>query len=146
RLWLSGNPNATSLLDQLESLRTNQLSQLGEVTAALRCALNGTPFPELVAAEIKNALATSGPEMSWAVRSAATAEDMPEASFAGQYETTLNVCGLEDVREAVRRCWISLFSERAVAYRLRNQIPHRGAAMAVLIQEMVAAEFSGVIF
>ncbi len=81
-----------------------------------------------------------------AVRSSATAEDLPEASFAGQQDTFLNVSGAEDVLEAVRACWKSLFTERAVAYRRDQSIPEKNLAMAVMIQQMVAAEAAGVLF
>lgn len=81
-----------------------------------------------------------------AVRSSATAEDLPEASFAGQQETFLNVCGAEAVVEAVRGCWQSLFTERAVAYRRDRGIPDSAVAMGVVVQRMVDAEAAGVLF
>jgi phosphoenolpyruvate synthase/pyruvate phosphate dikinase len=81
-----------------------------------------------------------------AVRSSATAEDLPEASFAGQQETFLNVRGAEAVVEAVRGCWQSLFTERAVAYRRDRGIPDSAVAMGVVVQRMVDAEAAGVLF
>lgn len=95
--------------------------------------------------EIASAYAALGGERV-AVRSSATAEDLPEASFAGQQETFLNVCGAEAVLEAVRGCWQSLFSEGAVAYRRDRGIPDSSVAMAVLVQRMVDAEAAGVLF
>src|SRR5205823_9826297 len=81
-----------------------------------------------------------------AVRSSATAEDLAEASFAGQQLTTLNVAGEEALLDAVRRCWDSLFSTAAAAYREAQGIADRGVAMAVVVQRMVAAEVAGVVF
>lgn len=81
-----------------------------------------------------------------AVRSSATAEDLPDASFAGQQDTFLNVSGAEAVIEAVRSCWASLHTERAVAYRRDRGIPEETVAMAVVVQQMVEAEAAGVLF
>src|SRR5262249_58256358 len=81
-----------------------------------------------------------------AVRSSATTEDLPEASFAGQQDTFLNVTGNGALLKAVVRCWSSLWTARAIAYRTRNQIEHQGAAVAVVVQEMVASEAAGVLF
>ncbi|GIE32730.1 putative phosphoenolpyruvate synthase [Actinoplanes italicus] len=85
-------------------------------------------------------------DTSYAVRSSATAEDTPTASFAGQHDTYLGVVGAEAVLEGVRRCWESLFTERAVAYRRRNGFDDSRVHMAVVVQEMVPAEASGVLF
>src|SRR5215217_4020931 len=74
-----------------------------------------------------------------AVRSSATAEDLPQASFAGQQDTYLNVVGAESVLDAVRRCWASLWTDRAVSYRATNGIDPRGVRLAVAVQRMVAA-------
>ena len=82
----------------------------------------------------------------FAVRSSATAEDLPQASFAGQQDTYLNVVGPEAVLDAVRRCWASLWTERAVAYRAANDIDHRVVRLAVVIQRMVASATAGVMF
>ncbi len=84
--------------------------------------------------------------LSVAVRSSATAEDLPESSFAGQQETFLNVCGVEAVLEAVRKCWASLWTARAIAYRARQGLSPDSVALAVVVQELVPAEGSGVMF
>lgn len=81
-----------------------------------------------------------------AVRSSATAEDLPELSFAGQQDTYLNVSGEEDFLQAVVRCWASLWTARAIGYRMRNHVAHDGVALAVVVQRMVFAEVSGVMF
>src|SRR5690606_18320802 len=81
-----------------------------------------------------------------AVRSSATAEDLPHASFAGQQDTYLNVTGAQAVLDAVRRCWASLWTDRAVAYREANGVDHAGVSLAVVVQEMVDARMAGVMF
>lgn len=83
---------------------------------------------------------------SVAVRSSATSEDLPNAAFAGQHETFLNVKGKEELLNAVKRCWASLWSKRAIEYREKMGIPHESAKMAVVVQRMVRAEVSGVMF
>jgi pyruvate,water dikinase len=83
---------------------------------------------------------------SVAVRSSATAEDLPQAAFAGQQDTYLNVIGALALLEAVRRCWGSLWSERAISYRTRQGIDHKQVKLAVVVQDMVAAETAGVMF
>ena len=81
-----------------------------------------------------------------AVRSSATAEDLPEASFAGQQETFLNIRGETDLLDAVKKCWASLWTARAIAYRIKNNIDQNTVALAVVIQEMVDAEAAGILF
>ena len=97
-------------------------------------------------AAVASAIAERVESHAYAVRSSATAEDLPTASFAGQQDTYLNVVGTESVLAHVRRCWASLFTERAVAYRLQNQIDHRRVEMAVVIQRMVFPQVAGILF
>jgi len=104
-----------------------------------------TPFPEEVRQEILAAYEELGGGTFVAVRSSATAEDLPDASFAGQQETYLNVRG-EKLLERVKECWASLFSQRAIYYRERKDFPHDVVDIAVVVQEMVDAEKSGVMF
>lgn len=116
--------------------------------AAARAAILGAPFPETVADAVRGAYARleSGADGPVAVRSSATAEDLPGASFAGQQDTFLNVAGIDDVLEAVHRCWASLWTDRAVAYRAAQGIDGSGVALAVLVQRMVDAQSAGVLF
>ncbi|MFW5935426.1 MAG: PEP/pyruvate-binding domain-containing protein, partial [Halolamina sp.] len=105
-----------------------------------------TPFPEEVREEILAAYDDLGNgEAFVAVRSSATAEDLPDASFAGQQETFLNVTA-ESLLERVKECWASLFSQRAIYYRERKDFPHDAVDIAVVVQQMVDAEKSGVMF
>jgi pyruvate,water dikinase len=102
--------------------------------------------PDDLAAAITRAHARHGERAAYAVRSSATAEDLPTASFAGQQDTYLNVVGPAAVLRHVSRCWASLFTERAVTYRRRNGIDHRTVHMAVVVQRMVLPHASGILF
>ncbi|HEX4817930.1 MAG TPA: PEP/pyruvate-binding domain-containing protein [Nonomuraea sp.] len=104
------------------------------------------PVPGHVRDTIVKHYAALGDDVPVAVRSSATAEDLPFASFAGQQETYLNVVGAEAVVEAVRRCWASLWTDRAVAYRESNGIDHAAVRLAVVVQVMVDARVAGVMF
>jgi rifampicin phosphotransferase len=107
--------------------------------------LRTTPVAEAVSAAAIAAYATLS-NCQVAVRSSATAEDLPGASFAGQQDTYLNIVGREALLDAIRRCWASLWNERAVAYRGANNIDPAGVSLAVVIQKMVAASAAGVLF
>ncbi|MFI6181709.1 PEP/pyruvate-binding domain-containing protein [Nonomuraea sp. NPDC051191] len=102
-------------------------------------------IPAGLAAQIEAAHAALGDDVAVAVRSSATAEDLPELSFAGQQDTFLNIRG-DGLLEAVRRCWASLWNPRAVAYRERNGVPHDDVALAVVVQELVDADAAGIMF
>ena len=114
-------------------------------TAAYRDVGVGAPIPEDMAREITEAWSALG-EVPVAVRSSATAEDLEDASFAGQQDTYLNVRGAAALLEAVRECWASLWTERAVAYRARQGIDPAELALAVVVQRMVEADAAGVMF
>jgi phosphohistidine swiveling domain-containing protein len=105
-------------------------------------------MPEEIAEEIRTAYRTLNPagDAAVAVRSSATAEDLPEMSFAGQQETFLNVIGAEMLHRSVVECWASLWTARAIGYRMRNTVPAEGLALAVAVQIMVPSEVSGVLF
>lgn len=111
--------------------------------------LRSAPLPDDVAAAVVAAyrrLCDGAPDVPVAVRSSATAEDLPTASFAGQQDTYLNVVGVEALLDAVRRCWASLWTERAVAYRADLGIDDAEVRLAVVVQRMVAAQVAGVLF
>ncbi|MFC5829081.1 PEP/pyruvate-binding domain-containing protein [Nonomuraea insulae] len=104
------------------------------------------PVPDAVYETIVKSYAALGDDVPVAVRSSATAEDLPFASFAGQQDTFLNVVGAQAVVDAVRRCWASLWTDRAVAYRESNGIDHASVRLAVVVQVMVEARVAGVMF
>ncbi|PZS12578.1 MAG: phosphoenolpyruvate synthase, partial [Solirubrobacterales bacterium] len=116
------------------------------LSAEIRRALEGSAIPENLASAITRSIARLGEQAAYAVRSSATAEDLPTASFAGQYDTYLNVVGPAAILLQVSRCWASLFTERAVTYRLRNGFDHRKVQMAVVVQQMVVPQAAGVLF
>lgn len=139
-------PTIDADLDHLAHLVPDDVKELGEMAARIRRAIEHAHVPEDLAGAIGGAVMDRGERTAFAVRSSATAEDLPAASFAGQHDTYLNVVGVSAILEHVRRCWASLFTERAVAYRARNGIDHRQVAMAVIVQHMVRPRASGVLF
>jgi len=131
----------------LEGVDLENPATLEEVSAHIRQAFLSAEIPHDVAAAIAGAygdLQGSSPPV--AVRSSATAEDLPGASFAGQQESFLNVSGAENVLEATKKCWSSLWTARAIGYRARQSIPGDGVALAVVVQELVPAEAAGILF
>jgi pyruvate,water dikinase len=136
-------------LDRLARLALDDRDAISEVSAGIRRSIEGITLPDDLAAAITRALdvvdrsSSPGP---YAVRSSATAEDLPGASFAGQQDTYLNVVGPAAVLAHVSRCWASLFSERAVTYRLHHGFDHRKVDMAVVVQRMVFPQAAGVLF
>ena len=137
-----------SALLELETFSSEDSARQIELATTIRTALSETPLtPEVVAAITSAYLALSpGRPVPVAVRSSATAEDLPEASFAGQQETQLNVVGLEQVLRAVQRCFASLWTDRATQYRSSLGIAPRSVRLAVVVQRMVEAEVAGVLF
>ncbi|MGB5901644.1 MAG: phosphoenolpyruvate synthase [Xanthobacteraceae bacterium] len=115
-------------------------------SAEIRSLIEDVTLPPSLVYAISSFLHENSDVAAWAVRSSATAEDMSDASFAGQHESYLDRRGIESVLEAIKSCWASLYSERAVIYRQRNGIAHRYVAMAVIVQRTVPAEASGVMF
>jgi pyruvate,water dikinase len=139
-------PSIHDRLDRLSRLAPDDRDAILGLSAEVRQAIEASPIPDDLEAAIASRLALLGEEAAYAVRSSATAEDSPGASFAGQQDTFLNVRGQTAILEHVRRCWASLFSERAVTYRLRNGFDHRSVLMAVVVQRMVFPDAAGVLF
>ncbi len=133
-------------LDRLSRLNPDDRNAIRKLSAEVRRTLEGIAIPDDVAAAITRALARLDEHAAYAVRSSATAEDAPAASFAGQHDTYLNIMGLAAILEHVSRCWASLFTERAVTYRLRNGFDHREIQMAVVVQQMVFPHAAGILF
>src|SRR5579859_1014837 len=137
-----------SVLDQLASTPADDVTHLEICAATARSRLLAVSIPIDIVEAITRAyyeLATDK-TLPVAVRSSATAEDLPFASFAGQQETYLNIVGIEAILDAVRRCWASLWTDRAVSYRASNTIDHRTVRLAIVIQRMVNAQVAGVLF
>jgi phosphohistidine swiveling domain-containing protein len=134
------------LADDLLALTDGPATERGQQAEELRRHVLEAPVPEDLAGSIAAHYSALGNDVAVAVRSSATAEDLPGASFAGQQDTFLNVVGAAAVLDAVRRCWASLWTDRAVSYRDTQDIDHADVALAVVVQLMVDAEVAGVMF
>jgi len=148
RQFIAHNGLGDRIRELAGSLDATNVSALTIASAEIRALFDENPIPSALADRIRSSyrlLRDSGGERV-AVRSSATAEDLPEASFAGQQDTYLNIRGEEALLKAVRSCWGSLWTDRAVAYRARQKTSLEGLAMAVVVQKMVAAEAAGVMF
>ncbi|WP_276302689.1 PEP/pyruvate-binding domain-containing protein [Halorussus lipolyticus] len=141
---LADEPDIRAEIESLEGLDPESADEIATKSEELRTKIRETEISEHVQRAISNVLDTLGAD-SYAVRSSATAEDLPTASFAGMHETFLGI-DQENVLEYVQECLASLFTERAVSYRLRNDISHLEVAMAVVVQAMVEPEVAGVLF
>src|ERR1700737_1180089 len=139
-------PSIDDPLDRLSRLNPDDREAIRTLSAEIRRTLEGIAIPDDLAAAITPSLARLGGRAAYAVRSSATAEDLGAASFAGQHDTYLNVVGPAAILEHISRCWASLFTERAVTYRLRNGFDHRKVRMAVVVQQMVFPDAAGVLF
>ena len=145
REFIRRNGLASVIERELDGLDVQDSRALQERSARVREAILAAPMPLEIEREIVSAYRQLG-EGPVAVRSSATAEDLPEASFAGQQSTFLNVVGAENVVKAVQACWASLFEARAVFYRAQGGYDHLEVALAVPVQRMVQSEKSGVMF
>jgi pyruvate,water dikinase len=143
---LAEAPSIDDRLDRLARLEPDDREAIRALSAEIRRTLEAIAIPDDLAAAITRSLARLGERAACAVRSSATAEDSPAASFAGQHDTYLNVVGPAAVLQHVSRCWASLFTERAVTYRLRNGVDSRKVQMAVVVQRMVLPQAAGVLF
>ena len=143
--FLTDNGLDARLQEILGGVDVYHSSNLVEVATQAQQAILSAPMPADLAAEITEAYGELG-EGPVAVRSSATAEDLPDASFAGQQRTYLNVEGIEQVLETVKGCWASLFEARAIFYRAEQNFNQLGVGIAVPVQRMVQSEISGVMF
>ncbi len=139
-------PSIDDRLDRLSRLSADDREGIRTLSAEIRRTLEGIAIPDDLAAAITGAIARLGEEAAYAVRSSATAEDLPTASFAGQQDTYLNVVGPAAILQHISRCWASLFTERAVTYRLRNGFDDSKIHMAVVVQQMVFPHAAGILF
>ena len=146
RQMIAEAPLLDEQLDRLSLLRADDRGSIRTLSEEIRAVIEGVEVATDVVAAISAELARLGDEHAYAVRSSATAEDLPTASFAGQQDTYLNVVGQPAIVENINRCWASLFTERAVTYRLRNGFDQRRISMAVVVQRMIVAEVSGILF
>ncbi|OJV22665.1 MAG: phosphoenolpyruvate synthase [Dyadobacter sp. 50-39] len=134
------------LLKQLAALTVADGNELTRLAREIRTAIEGAVIPEDIRQAIAGAVARLGAAGAYAIRSSATSEDLPNASFAGQQDTYLNVRGVEEICSRVSQCWASLFTDRAIIYRIQNGFGHLSVRLAVVIQRMVFPKASGILF
>jgi pyruvate,water dikinase len=147
RTFIDSNDLQKWILDALKDVDAARPASLDAASESIGRLFAQAAIPPAIAASIGRAYEVLGdPDKHVAIRSSATAEDLPDASFAGQQETYLNVHGIDPVLDAVKKCWASLWTGRAIAYRIKNNIDQRTVALAVVVQEMVNAEASGILF
>jgi len=146
RRIMADAPSIDERLDRLSRLGPDDREAIRTLSAQIRSSIEGIAMPDDLATAITSALVRLGERSAYAVRSSATAEDLPTASFAGQQDTYLNVVGSAAILRHVSRCWASLFTERAVTYRLRNGFDHQKVSMAVVVQQMVFPQAAGTLF
>src|SRR5689334_19180977 len=145
-MFVAQLPDIDARYAELDKLDGTDVEAARHAAEGMRAALDKLPVPAEAADAIKESWHSLGDDDPLAVRSSATAEDLPGASFAGQQDTYLNVRGEAALLDAVRRCWISLFTDRAVLYRARNGFGHRGVGLAVVVQKLVDPDVSGILF
>ncbi|URJ58064.3 phosphoenolpyruvate synthase [Paenibacillus polymyxa] len=140
------NEMVHTLLDRLTTLKVEDREQIDEISKKIRQAIMKVAIPSDIVKAVAHYLSQFGDEYAYAVRSSATAEDLPHASFAGQQDTYLNIIGKESILEHIRKCWASLFTERAVIYRMQNGFDHSQVYLSVIVQRMVFPQASGILF
>jgi pyruvate,water dikinase len=147
RQFVASNALQPVILEALELVDTSQPKTLDGASRIIFDLFTNAHLPKEIASAVVQAYAAlPGRSPAVAVRSSATAEDLPEASFAGQQDTFLNISGPEAVLEAVHKCWASLWTARAIGYRARQNIDPEGVALAVVVQLLVPAEAAGILF
>ncbi|NEN81184.1 phosphoenolpyruvate synthase [Paenibacillus elgii] len=140
------NETYHALLEQLATLKVEDRDQIGEISRKIRQIIMEVEIPSDVAKAVTHYLSQFGEEHAYAVRSSATAEDLPHASFAGQQDTYLNIIGREAILQHISKCWASLFTDRAVIYRMQNGFDHGQVYLSVVVQRMVFPQASGIMF
>ena len=133
------------LYAQLETVSAD-VEKVRRIGSHIRKTLLAVRMPSAIANAIRLAWQAMGMDKAYAVRSSATTEDLSDASFAGQQDTYLNIIGENALLDAVHRCWVSLFTDRAILYRVQNNFPHRNVKLSVIVQQMVMSEKSGILF
>jgi pyruvate,water dikinase len=139
-------PEFHALLEQLSLLKVKDRNRLREISGKIRGVLEETAITKDIDAAITSHLTQLGDTKAYAVRSSATAEDLPTASFAGQQDTYLNIRGKEAILKHISKCWASLFTDRAVIYRIQNGFEHSKVQLSIVIQQMVFPEAAGILF
>ncbi|AUZ38966.1 phosphoenolpyruvate synthase [Bacillus sp. MBGLi79] len=140
------NETLHAMLDQLAMLKVDDRDQIGNISRKIRQIIMEVDIPSDVVKAVAHYLSQFGEEHAYAVRSSATAEDLPHASFAGQQDTYLNIIGVDAILQHISKCWASLFTDRAVIYRMQNGFDHSQVYLSVIVQRMVFPQASGILF
>ena len=152
REFLAANGLDRRIAERLESLNPNDVEALAKCGAEVRAWIEAAPFPSSIEDSIKQyyheLIINTSSNTSFAIRSSATAEDLPDASFAGQQETFLNIRGIDNVLDAIRQVFASLYNDRAISYRVHHGFAVGGVALSAAVQQMVRSDLasSGVMF
>ncbi|WP_420631789.1 phosphoenolpyruvate synthase [Candidatus Leptofilum sp.] len=146
REFVAACPQMPHFHAALAAIPPDDLVATRKIGKEIRQALHETPIPDAIAMAVAHTLHQLDSNAAYAVRSSATAEDLPDASFAGQQDTYLNLRGEGEILDAVRRCWASLFTDRAILYRQQNGFAHQDVALSVVVQQMVLPDISGILF
>jgi len=144
--FMEGSGQGEAVYAELEALEPGDIDGTARAGARVRERLLSAPIPAEVAEAVVAALRSAGASHAYAVRSSATAEDLPGASFAGQQDTYLNVRGEAALLDAMRACWASLFTDRAIHYRAQNGFSHRDVRLSVVVQRMIFPDLAGILF
>ena len=139
-------PEFDALLDQLTRLTATDVESVREISKQIRDAIEATRIGKDIDEAVADQLARLGERDAYAVRSSATAEDLPAASFAGQQDTYLNIIGKDAILKHISKCWASLFTDRAVIYRMQNGFDHHKVQLSVVIQKMIFPHAAGIMF
>ncbi|MEN6392092.1 MAG: phosphoenolpyruvate synthase [Syntrophomonas sp.] len=140
------NKEFNQLLAQLSILRLSELEKISRISAQIRDVIEETVIPKEIKEQIASYITLLGEKDAYAVRSSSTAEDLPTASFAGQQDTYLNIIGKDSILQNISKCWASLFTDRAVIYRIQNGFDHRKVYLSVVVQKMVFPQAAGIMF
>src|SRR5256884_9506450 len=143
---ISQIPEFHDLLEQLSLLKVEDRERIYEISNKIRSVIEGTGIAKEIDEAVTHFLTTFGDKNAYAVRSSATAEDLPTASFAGQQDTNLNIIGKEAILKHISKCWASLFTDRAGIYRMQNGFDHRKVHLSLVDQKMVFPDVAGIMF
>lgn len=143
---VEGNKEFNRLVEELSHFKVDDREKVAEISGKIRRLIESIDIPKEIEEGIAAYIKKFGENNAYAVRSSATAEDLPLASFAGQQDTYLNIIGKDAILHNVSRCWASLFTDRAVIYRIQNSFDHGKVDLSVVIQKMVFPEASGIMF
>ncbi|WHY73761.1 phosphoenolpyruvate synthase [Fictibacillus enclensis] len=133
-------------LQQLKLLQIKDREKISELSQKIRQIIEDVKFPSEVITSVHRYLSEFGENHAYAVRSSATAEDLPHASFAGQHDTYLNIIGSDAILTHIRKCWSSLYTDRAIIYRMQNGFDHNQVSLSVIVQRMIFPQASGILF